>query len=237
MLGHVHGNSDMGMSVDRLTRVYNDTFGGEVGIAAVRCIVDRLVECGELVTLEATGAVAPSSMFLALYAAGGTSRVTHASEYLSATYMETYVPNFAAGFLIGKHGEFCSQILTATGVRVFFSPFRQALQKAVLNVSLVHPSCRFRAVQHTLVMLRRRIYALYYSYKTRSSEDVVENYRRADDSFTTLAIHRHAASDASGVPARAASSSASSSWSVWSHTPLSVVFGEFLVSKFILNNY
>ena len=211
MLVHVLGNSDAGVSMDRLTRAYQDTFTN-VDVTEIQRVTSRLVDRKELSLFPLTGSVAPSPMFLALYSPGGTVRLDEAADLSSMVYVETYVPDFAAGFLIGKHGEYCSQIFATTGVRVLFSPFRHTLQKAVLNTSRVHPEGRLCAAKHALVMLRRRIYALYYSYKARLS-DAGENHRLIDGPKRV-------------VRRRHDTSVTVNSWSVWSCTPLSALLTE-----------
>ena len=210
LLVHVLGHNDAGVSMDQLTRAVTDTFG-VVDVDTIQAAVDRLVDFGAVQLLPSSRAVTPSPTFLSLYFPGGVVRIDKAADLSHLLYAETYVPDFAAGFLIGKHGEYCSQIFSTTGVRVLFSPFRSTLQKAVFNLARVHPSCRRTAVQHTLVMLRRRIFALYYSYKSRASDKTIELMRVVQQ------------------PCVSSAASQRSSWSVWSHTPFSTLLSELLV--------
>lgn len=212
MLVHVLGHSDVGVSMPQLTQAVGSTFGHHVAVVAVQAAVDRLVCLGEVEVQAPSGAVTPSSTFLSLYAPGGGVRIDKDADLSHLLFAETYVPDFAAGFLIGKHGEYCSQIFSATGVRVLFSPFRRTLQKAVLNLGCVHPSRRRDAVQHTLVMLRRRIFALYYSYKSRTLDKTADCVKRVVQQ-----------------PCVASAASQRSSWSVWSHSPFSTLLSELVV--------
>ena len=88
--------------------------------------------------------------------------------------LETYVPTFAAGFVIGKGGQFLDTVFYQTGVRVLLYPWRCTYHKAVLKLQCIPQHHRREAVVNVLNLLRRRVYALYFSYTTRHDYDVKE---------------------------------------------------------------
>ena len=177
----LHSHSDgSGLDMKRIAQELRDIYHVTLTSTTLQRIVVDMAGRRELTMPSSQQRCCHSPLFMTLFHNAKPSMTmcdADVEPYLAtpadvaqASVLCTYVPDFAVGFLIGKSGEFVTELKRVTGVHVTLMRCGLvSLQRAVLNVAAVAPWRRETAVRDVLTLLRYRLYALRFSYRSRAS--------------------------------------------------------------------